>query len=184
MVWIKSISCLNGRKRTGVWRIHKADQNRTGEYEMYAKSACRDFFELGKDLSGNMTRMKNAIVAIPGELEFEEQRLETAWKDLEAAKEEVAKPFPKEEEFQKKQTRLMELDALFIHVYEGRCRGRADRGCRRTFRRWSFLPGWRAGNRSSVSDRKTSGEAEDRFGRDAKQRQELRCRHCIVTGLK
>lgn len=81
-------------------------------YTMEIKGECTYRVELGKDPSGNMTRMKNAIAAIPRELENELWKLETARKELEAAKEDVAKPFPKEEEFQKKQTRLMELDAL------------------------------------------------------------------------
>ena len=45
-------------------------------------------------------------------MEETEQKLETLQKQLETAQEEVMKPFPKEEELQKKMERLAELNSL------------------------------------------------------------------------
>lgn len=59
-----------------------------------------------------MTRLNNAFAAIPKELEKKEQMLETAYKELADAKEALALPFAREEEFQQKQARLKEVDAL------------------------------------------------------------------------
>ena len=67
---------------------------------------------LGADVLGNITRINNLLESYPEKLAEAEQRLETVQEQLANAKEEVGKPFPKEEELNQKLERLSELNAL------------------------------------------------------------------------
>ena len=67
---------------------------------------------LGADALGNITRINNLLESYPEKLAEAEQRLETVQEQLANAKEEVGKPFPKEEELNQKLERLSELNAL------------------------------------------------------------------------
>ena len=67
---------------------------------------------LGADALGNITRINNLLESYPEKLAEAEQRLETVQEQLTNAKEEVGKPFPKEEELNQKLERLSELNAL------------------------------------------------------------------------
>ena len=67
---------------------------------------------LGADALGNITRINNLLESYPEKLEEAEQRLETVQEQMTNAKEEVGKPFPKEEELSQKLERLSELNAL------------------------------------------------------------------------
>lgn len=67
---------------------------------------------LGADENGNITRINNALEAIPQKLAEAEQKLETVQGQLKNAMEEVKKPFPKEAELNEKLERLSELNAL------------------------------------------------------------------------
>ncbi|MDO4978450.1 MAG: helicase, partial [Eubacteriales bacterium] len=68
--------------------------------------------KLGMDILGNITRINNLLESLPQKLEEAEKRLETVKGQLESAKEEVGKPFPKEAELNQKLKRLSELNAL------------------------------------------------------------------------
>ena len=67
---------------------------------------------LGADALGNITRINNLLESYPEKLVEAEQRLETVQEQLTNAKEEVGKPFTKEEELNQKLERLSELNAL------------------------------------------------------------------------
>ena len=67
---------------------------------------------LGADALGNITRINNLLESYPEKLAEAEQRLETVQEQMTNAKEEVGKPFPKEEELNQKLVRLSELNAL------------------------------------------------------------------------
>ena len=66
--------------------------------------------ELSDDAVGNITRVNNALERIPDSLEGHKRGLENYQKDMEAAKEEAARPFPKEDELREKSARLTQLN--------------------------------------------------------------------------
>lgn len=68
--------------------------------------------ELGADALGNLQRISNALEAMPGKKEDLVQKLANVEQQLETAKAEVQKPFPKEAELQEKIERLAQLNAL------------------------------------------------------------------------
>ena len=67
--------------------------------------------ELGTDALGNITRMNNAINGIAETAERVKAEIKSLNDSLTAAKEELTKPFPQEEELREKSTRLKELSA-------------------------------------------------------------------------
>lgn len=68
--------------------------------------------EIGVDPFGNLTRINNALEAMPTELEEAQTKLANVEHQLETAKIEVNKPFLQEAELSEKLERLAELDAL------------------------------------------------------------------------
>lgn len=68
--------------------------------------------EIGVDPFGNLTRINNALEAMPAELEEAQTKLANVEHQLETAKIEVNKPFLQEAELSEKLERLAELDAL------------------------------------------------------------------------
>ncbi len=67
---------------------------------------------LGTDILGNIQRLDNAIASFPDRLKNCRELLANVQTQLEAAKVEVEKPFPKEEELKTKSARLDELNIL------------------------------------------------------------------------
>ena len=68
--------------------------------------------EVGADPLGNITRINNALEAMPAQLEEAQTKLSNVEHQLETAKAEVDKPFPQEAELSEKLERLAELNAL------------------------------------------------------------------------
>lgn len=66
--------------------------------------------DLANDPSGNITRINNALEKIPDSIKEQETRLSTLRTELENAKEEADRPFPKEEELKTKSARLAQLN--------------------------------------------------------------------------
>ena len=66
---------------------------------------------LGADARGNLTRLDNALSKIPSRIEAANAQLENLHNQQAAAKEELGKPFPQEQELRQKSARLAELDA-------------------------------------------------------------------------
>lgn len=66
----------------------------------------------GSDIYGNITRINNALDGIKDKIPDQKLRLEDIEKQLETAKIEVQKPFPKELELKEKMKKLEELNIL------------------------------------------------------------------------
>ena len=82
------------------------------EFILSVKHEAVSKVHLGADALGNITRINNLLESYPEKLAEAEQKLETVQEQLANAKEEVGKPFPKEEELNQKLERLSELNAL------------------------------------------------------------------------
>ena len=67
--------------------------------------------ELSDAIIGNLTRIDNELERMPERLQAAEAHLQNLFQPQTAAKAELGKPFPKEEELQVKSARLVELDA-------------------------------------------------------------------------
>lgn len=68
--------------------------------------------ELGEAPRGNLTRIDNGLEKLSEHLQDDKEQLANLRQQLENARAEMGKPFPQEEELQRKSTRLAELDAL------------------------------------------------------------------------
>ena len=66
--------------------------------------------ELSDDAVGNVTRINNALESLTERLEAQTARLATLESELQNAKEEADRPFPKEEELREKSARLNQLN--------------------------------------------------------------------------
>lgn len=66
--------------------------------------------EIANDPSGNITRINHVLEKIPDHLKTQQERLLTLQSELEQAKEEVKRPFSKEEELMQKSERLIQLN--------------------------------------------------------------------------
>lgn len=82
------------------------------EYKVKLKGELGYSISLGTDNIGNITRLDNALEGLPKRLEMNEQELDNLKNQFEAAKEDVERPFPQEEELKTKTERLNELNAL------------------------------------------------------------------------
>lgn len=67
---------------------------------------------LGTDVFGNLQRMDNALETLPVKKNSCHDKLEELQNQLETAKVEVERPFPREDELRQKTARLEELNAL------------------------------------------------------------------------
>ncbi|NLC50495.1 MAG: hypothetical protein GX762_09035, partial [Bacteroidales bacterium] len=81
-------------------------------FRMTFKGVMAHPVELGTDARGNLTRIDNALAGLPERLEKQRTMLDNLHAQVAAAKEEVGKPFPQEEELRVKSARLTELNAL------------------------------------------------------------------------
>ena len=82
------------------------------EYTLLLKGQMTHRATLGTDPRGNLTRIDNALVQMPQRLEAVKNQLENLYQQQAAAKEEVGKPFPFEDDLRVKSARLVELDTL------------------------------------------------------------------------
>ena len=80
-------------------------------YKIILKGAISYQVDIGNDIYGNITRLNNALGKIEEQLQSCQTKLENLLQQQEAAKVEVGKPFPFEEELCIKSARLAELDA-------------------------------------------------------------------------
>ena len=81
-------------------------------YKVKIKGAASRTIPLGTDPAGNITRIDNAVEKISEHLETVKAELEGLEKQFEVAKEEVKKPFSKEQELKEKTDRLNVLNGL------------------------------------------------------------------------
>ena len=82
------------------------------EYRLTMIGQLRHTVTLGTDVFGNLQRMDNALETLPMKEQTCQEQLSNLQTQLETAKVEVEKPFPREEELQTKTARLEELNTL------------------------------------------------------------------------
>ena len=82
------------------------------EYTLLLKGQMTHRATLGTDPRGNLTRIDNALAQMPQRLEAAKAQLDNLYQQQAAAKEEVGKPFPFEDDLRVKSARLVELDTL------------------------------------------------------------------------
>ena len=82
------------------------------EYRLTMIGQLRHTVTLGTDVFGNLQRMDNALEALPMKEQTCLEQLSNFQTQLETAKVEVQKPFPREEELKAKVARLEELNTL------------------------------------------------------------------------
>ena len=75
---------------------------------------------MGMDAKGNLLRIENALDRTPDRLRAVQAQLENLYNQQEAAKAEVGKPFPQEQELTEKTARLVELDLILNLDSKGR----------------------------------------------------------------
>ena len=108
--------------------VKNAEPVQVGSYRGFAMSVSFDAFRqeytlqlkgqmthqaiLGADPRGNLTRIDNALAQMPQRLESVKAQLDNLYQQQSAAKEEVGRPFPYEDELREKSARLTELDTL------------------------------------------------------------------------
>ena len=79
-------------------------------YTLTLKGRMTHRVELGSDARGNFVRIENALDKMPERLRSVQEQLENLYNQQAAAKAEVGKPFPQEQELAAKTARLIELD--------------------------------------------------------------------------
>ena len=82
------------------------------EYTLQLKGQMTHQATLGADPRGNLTRIDNALAQMPQRLESVKAQLDNLYQQQAAAKEEIGRPFPYEDELREKSARLTELDTL------------------------------------------------------------------------
>ena len=82
------------------------------EYTLLLKGQMTHRASLGTDPRGNLTRIDNALSQMSQRLEATKAQLDNLYQQQAAAKEEVGKPFPYEDDLRAKSARLVELDTL------------------------------------------------------------------------
>ena len=91
--------------------IHLSYDGFYNEFQITLKGAMSHTAKLGMDARGNITRIDNALTAMPDRLKVVTDQLDNLYRQQEAAKSEVGKPFPQEQELKDKVSRLAILDA-------------------------------------------------------------------------
>ena len=81
-----------------------------GQYSLRLCGKMTHSVELGMDPRGNLVRIENALEKIPERMRATQAQLDNLIQQQEAAKAEVGKPFPQEQELRDKTARLVELD--------------------------------------------------------------------------
>ena len=81
-------------------------------HQLTLKGAMSHKVELGPDARGNLTRIDNALTALPERLKAVQAQLDNLYQQQAAAKAELGKPFSQEAELQRKSARLAELNTL------------------------------------------------------------------------
>ncbi|MDE6590351.1 MAG: helicase, partial [Oscillospiraceae bacterium] len=86
--------------------------NFSRNYEITIKGALRHMVTLGTDIFGNILRLDNVLGTMEERLIANREQLENTKVQLANAKQEVEKPFAKEDELKTKMARLDELNIL------------------------------------------------------------------------
>ena len=111
---IKNIN-INDKEVIGEYRGFKIEVSYNftdNNYKFNLKGKANHYGEFGSDPIGNLTRMDNCISKMDDYLKVLEDKLISIKEQLEISKEEIKKPFDKEEELKTKVLRLAELNKL------------------------------------------------------------------------
>ena len=111
----KEIKGINASADVGEYlgfKLNVTFDSFNNKFVMNVKGAMSHPMEVGTDPLGNITRINNALEAMPAQLEEAQMKLSNVEHQLETAKAEVDKPFPQEAELSEKLERLAELNAL------------------------------------------------------------------------
>ena len=112
---IQSVTVISGKTNIGKYRNFSLEvffDAFDNKYILNLKGASNHYGEFGMSADGNLTRLDNVIAKMPEQLTRLEEKLATTQKNIENAKQEITKPFEKEDELQKKILRLTELNKL------------------------------------------------------------------------
>ncbi|MGN9097597.1 LPD11 domain-containing protein [Flintibacter porci] len=90
------------------------------EYTLLLKGQMTHRVTLGTDPRGNLTRIDNVLAQMSQRLQSVQNQLDNLYQQQAAAKAEVGKPFPQEQELRDKSARLAELDVLLNMDGRGR----------------------------------------------------------------
>ena len=82
-----------------------------GKFQLTLRGAVSHRLDVGTSPEGNILRIENALAQIPKRLTDAKDHLATTQQQMVAAKAEIGKPFPQENELRTKSARLAELDA-------------------------------------------------------------------------
>ncbi|HAX51797.1 MAG TPA: helicase [Clostridiales bacterium] len=82
------------------------------KYTLNLKGELTHSLEIGTDVLGNLSRITNTLGAMEKKLDQAQENLSNAEKQLASAKDEVTRPFLQEDELNRMQERLSELNAL------------------------------------------------------------------------
>ena len=102
------------------------------QYELTLRGEMSHTAVLGTDPRGNLTRIDNALAQMPQRLESVQTQLENLYQQQEAAKVELGRPFPYEQELRTKSARLLELD-MELNM-DGRGRAQPEQAIAKTSR--------------------------------------------------
>ena len=111
----KEIKGINASADVGEYlgfKLNVTFDSFSNKFVMNVKGAMSHPMEVGTDPLGNITRINNALEAMPTQLEEAQTKLSNVEHQLETAKAEVNKPFAQEAELSEKLERLAELNAL------------------------------------------------------------------------
>ena len=81
------------------------------KFRLTLRGAVSHVMEVGSDARGNITRLTNLIQTLPDRMAKVQARLDATKQQMTAAKAELGKPFPQEEELKTKSARRAKLDA-------------------------------------------------------------------------
>ena len=82
------------------------------QFQLLLRGEMTHIVNLGADARGNLLRIENALNNIPVRMQKAQEQVDSLHQQIEAAKLEIAQPFPQEQELTEKSARLAELDAL------------------------------------------------------------------------
>ena len=91
--------------------MHLSFDSFNREFQLSLKGAMSHPAKLGMDSRGNLIRIDNVLAAMPERLKAVTDQLENLYNQQAAAKAELGKPFPQEQELKEKTVRLSALDA-------------------------------------------------------------------------
>lgn len=107
----KTMTAPNQKINLGEYRGFPMTLSLNGQtFQVSMKQNLSYTAEIANDPSGNITRINHVLEKIPDHLKVQQERLLVLQSELEQAKEEVKRPFPKEEELMQKSERLIQLN--------------------------------------------------------------------------